>query len=1100
MATLNLDLALFEIQLTHLVESEIKNKQWLQQIFQCYSLFFEHITTSDSIAFTTLFSRIAYAGVQYNLSGTLIFEAHYFRKTMENGLVEENEIEEHGQFGFYLIYTIAQKVNDFRWTSHYSRPSLSLKKGEENKIEFNRIVEGLLITISDDYQQFSMITKANPEAVLTVTLRSKDHLEEIKQIKKYMPLPLAINLIDVSFYTNQEASAKGIVLRPDMLLGVTSISECFSTAGATSLSYLGRKLIPSDSSVHMLIGNIVNQFLDDLIHNPCLQFSDVMTQTFRMAPEAFSLMSDGEVKDCISKVKVHFNNLKKVVTDELAEAGITKERSYLEPSFYSNEFGIQGRLDLYHYNDSLSKSDIVELKSGRLYQAHKYGLNQNHYLQTLLYDLILESVYNGKVKSTNYILYSGHDGKRLRFAPKVRDKQLEAMRLRNKIILLEEILTKVDNDEYAHILSRLDPDNIPEGYTFLRRDAKRFWDAYGRLTEMEQSYIRNFIAFISREFQLSKIGRHGIYTSNGLASLWLDPLMEKADMFTILSHLEVSSNDTDAEVPSLTLTFTEASHRLSKFRVGDITVLYPFEGEDVSVLSHQLFKCTILQISSEGVTVRLRTRQKNFEIFRKYRLWNLEADVLDSGFRKQFHGLYEYMISNESYRFKILGVEAPENPNLITQYNKKGLTSEQNQVLNQALSSKDYYLLWGPPGTGKTSVMISEMVSHLYNHTDENILLLAYTNRAVDEICAAVESSIGKKYIRVGSRYSTDDRYRKNLLQSKTERLSNRKQFLEVFESHRLFISTVSSFQGKRELYALKKFDTVIVDEASQLLEPMLIGMLGKFKRFILIGDHKQLPAVVTQDINHSKVKDTQLHAVGLIDSRMSLFERMYKQCQTNGWNWAIGALKNQGRMHQDIVSIVSEEFYDGKLSILAGISRLSSMPDLSSNNLIEESLIRNRLIFIDTQRALDITRKTNLNEAITAEKIAKHWSQIYENNHLEFNQNSLGVITPFRSQIALIKSQPYFISQGQITIDTIERYQGGARDRIIISLAVSQAFLLEAISNVSDEGIDRKLNVALTRAREHLIILGNKNVLQKNPLYARLIARCHEMSIDLLS
>ncbi len=1095
----DLDLALFEVQMSHLASAEVKDKRWLQQIFQCYSLFFEKLTTSNSIAFTTLFSRIAYAGVHYNLAGSLIFESHYFRKMMEKGAVDDEEVEDFGNFGLYLIHTIALSTTNYPWKQDYFRPSLSLGNREKHKTEYKRVVEGLLVSISDDVQHFSMITKEDPDDVITVSLETTELQKELKQVKKYMTLPLVVNMVDVTFYDDQPATARAMVLRPDMLFGVTSISECFSTAGATALAYLGRKLIPSDSSVHMLIGNIVNQFLDDLIHNPSLQFSDVMQQTFRMAPEAFSLMTDAEVKDCISKVKVHFENLKKVVSSELSEAGITKERSYLEPSFYSNEFGLQGRLDLYHYNERQSKSDIVELKSGRLYQAHKYGLNQNHYLQTLLYDLILESVYNGKVKSTNYILYSGHDGKRLRFAPKVRDKQLEAMRIRNRIVLLEEILTKVDDDNYAYILSRLDPKNIPEGYTFLKRDAKRFWDGYGRLTEMEQSYFRNFISFISREFQLSKIGRHGIYTSNGLASLWLDPMMEKADMFTILSHLEVSSNDTDATVPTLTLTFTDASHRLSKFRVGDITVLYPFESEEVSVLSHQLFKCTILAISSEGVTVRLRARQKNFDIFRKYRLWNLEADVLDSGFRKQFHGLYEYMISKESYRLKILCAAPPEKPNAYTEYNPEGLTKEQLTLLNRALSCEDYFLLWGPPGTGKTSIMIAQMIYHLFHHTEETILLLAYTNRAVDEICAAAESVIGKEYIRVGSRYSTADNYKDNLLSSKTENLSNRKEFLEVFESYRVFISTVSSFQGKRELFALKNFDTVIVDEASQLLEPMLVGMLGKFTRFILIGDHKQLPAVVTQGSDQSKVKDTQLASIGLVDSRMSLFERMYKQCDANGWDWAIGGLQNQGRMHRDIVSVVSDEFYNGKLSILEGVSRLSQPPIIQGKNSIQDTLIQQRLIFVDTPRGQDITRKTNINEALIAEKIASHWRQIYEDNQLDFNQNALGVITPFRSQIAMIKSQAFFSSNDHITIDTIERYQGGARDRIIVSLAVSQANLLDAISNVSDEGIDRKLNVALTRARENLVILGNKAVLQKNALYARLIGRCYEMSIDLL-
>ena len=154
----------------------------------------------------------------------------------------------------------------------------------------------------------------------------------------------------------------------------------------------------------------------------------------------------------------------------------------------------------------------------------------------------------------------------------------------------------------------------------------------------------------------------------------------------------------------------------------------------------------------------------------------------------------------------------------------------------------------------------------------------------------------------------------------------------------------------------MKNFDTVIVDEASQLLEPMLVGMLGKFTRFILIGDHKQLPAVVTQGSDQSKVKDTQLASIGLVDSRMSLFERMYKQCDANGWDWAIGGLQNQGRMHRDIVSVVSDEFYNGKLSILEGVSRLSQPPIIQGKNSIQDTLIQQRLIFVDTPRGQDIT------------------------------------------------------------------------------------------------------------------------------------------------
>jgi len=95
-----------------------------------------------------------------------------------------------------------------------------------------------------------------------------------------------------------------------------------------------------------------------------------------------------------------------------------------------------------------------------------------------------------------------------------------------------------------------------------------------------------------------------------------------------------------------------------------------------------------------------------------------------------------------------------------------------------------------------------------------------------------------------------------------------------------------------------------------------------------------------------------------------------------------------------------------------------------------------------------------------------------------------------------MIKSQENYDASLPVTIDTIERYQGGARNHIIISLAVNDAALLESISNVSEEGIDRKLNVALTRAREHIVVIGNKEILLRKDIYRSLIARCTELKL----
>jgi len=164
----------------------------------------------------------------------------------------------------------------------------------------------------------------------------------------------------------------------------------------------------------------------------------------------------------------------------------------------------------------------------------------------------------------------------------------------------------------------------------------------------------------------------------------------------------------------------------------------------------------------------------------------------------------------------------------------------------------------------------------------------------------------------------------------------------------------------------------------------MLVGLLSAFKKFILIGDHKQLPAVVMQSELKSKVSSQQLNEeVGLIDTRMSLFERMYKQAQKNNWDWAYGRLTRQGRMHEDLVSFISQEFYGGQLNILKGLDRLTARPAMKAETELQQSLIDHRLIFIDTPKGNSITRKTNLFEAEKVIKVMSEWQNISHHSDL---------------------------------------------------------------------------------------------------------------------
>jgi len=1074
-----------------------------QEQYRVFSLLFETITKEESIEFSTLFSRIAFTAIKYNFPGRLIYQCHKYRRILENKDQSNISVEKLYALGRYLICQCLFHVYKIPIPRNIELPTL--EESEPEKIVsgvFRRSVRGIALSIDDKCRTLEFIPEEKAHVKYLVTIKDEQIIAHFGRLKQYIQFPIHVNLIDSRLKDNvYETTA--IVLDPDFLIGVTSISECYEATGYTSLKYLSRKLIAGDMSVYMLIGNIVNNYLDELINDPEVKFESLLQDTFKISPVFFAGMSNQDLTELISKVKLQFYNLQRVVQNDLAHSGIDKEQSYLEPSFFSNEYGIQGRLDLYHYIPEKAQSDIVELKSGKLFKANSYGLNNNHYIQTLMYDLIIESVYQGKVKSNNYILYSALEKQNLRYAPKIRKQQLDAINLRNEIIALEHILSHLHEDTYREFLDFLDPKKLDESFHFLRRDATTYYKALKNLDELELTFYTHFVGFVSREYRLSKTGEHGVHRSNGLASLWLDSLEEKQENFRVLSFLKIYENNSDTNDPCIILSYSDQSNKLCRFRPGDIVIFYPHNEKGHSALRNQVFKSTIIEISQKHVTIRLRARQKNFDVFRNNDLWHLEGDVLDGGFNKQLHGLYHFINSNKDRRSLLLGLKAPVVPHEESEYNYIGLTDNQLSVIRAAIVSPDYYLIWGPPGTGKTSIIIRSLLDYYYNYTELNVLLLAYTNRAVDEICNAISEPLKNTYIRVGSRYSTHPDYQKHLLSNLTQEVENRKQLLKLFDNNRVFVSTVSSYVGKDEIKRLKKFDVVIVDEASQLLEPMIIGLLSKSTKFILIGDHKQLPAVVAQSDKKAYTNSKLLNGkLGISDLRISLFERLYKQCQKSKWEWGIGALMLQGRMHQDILKYVSEQFYESKLHILPHVRRLSAEPKFKPKTEKEKLLIENRMLFINTPIDINISEKTNRREADLVIDIILSWKKIYDDNNMVFHDMSIGVITPFRSQIALIKKllSEYSSINAMVTVDTIERYQGGARDIILFSMAVNQADALDRMSNVSDEGIDRKLNVALTRAKEHIVILGAKEVLSHNKDYTNLMVSCNNVSFEVYS
>ncbi|MBK8700428.1 MAG: AAA family ATPase [Saprospiraceae bacterium] len=1053
----------------------------------------------DTLRFTTLFAKIAWVSTHIQLPSRWTFLLQSYRRAVERDLIEEDHEVFFLDCGRVLVQILANWHPGTKGiTDELSGEAQAFFfKKSDDVLSFKKTMDGLMLSLDEEQKTFVFLEDRDTEKQLVVRFDLADRNElftnNLLNCTRFLPLPISLVMHDVEVYTDGSLAPAGFVINPDYLVDVTSIASSVSDHAGEHWLYALQKLSQKESTAAILVGNLANAILDIIVNEPETEFDAIIQQFFKLDPLQWSLQTDTEVRDNVQKLRNHFDNIRNVVSTELNKQGISPSHIYLEPSFYCRDYGMQGRLDLFHQHEEKLQADIVELKSSKPFMPNAYGLTESHYLQTLLYELIIQSTYKKQYRTKNYILYSALAQDTLRYAPFVPAKQYELMKARNEIMLIDHALAS-SSSMSGKITSFLKQHNFKDLKGFAATDLKKFEDALAALDDIERTYYHHFLSFISREQILAKVGAYGPNSTNGLASLWLERPEEKVERFAILNCLEITVNRSTETTPTLELSMTAQSARLSYFRRGDVVVLYPHSSDIRQVLHHQVFKCSIIGLDADHVILRLRSPQKNQHIFANTKLWNLEQDVLDGSFRHMYKNMAMFIGAPLEKRRLLLGRSRPEiyKEQPLSRLSDD-LTPEQKNIISKIYGCKDYFLLWGPPGTGKTSMVIKHATRLLYETTDERILLLAYTNRAVDEINEAlVEEGLGDKLTRIGSSFAIHPKYTPYLLNEQIAGMATRKEMVHHLKGTRIFISTVSSFMGKLPLMDLISFDTVIIDEASQILEPMLNGLLTRFKRFILIGDHKQLPAVVTQTHAESRVADGELNALGFTDKRTSLFERLYHQCRTNDWfhSWAI--LSHQGRMHQEIMQFVNLHFYENKLKAIPTLDRLSATYFLKGNNPLQDLLGRHRMLYFPTPTGKKYQFKTNEDEAELVVTIIRELVAMFQNAGKRITEETIGIITPYRAQIALIRSK--LGNEHPIQIDTVERFQGGAKDIIILSLVTNRLSQLQTLVSASVEGVDRKLNVALTRAREQLIVIGNREILETNPTYRSLLEASKEI------
>ena len=978
--------------------------------------------------------------------------------------------------------------------------------------------------------QVAVINQDSSEELLTVDYMNTAEYVDFSYLRSLLREGMQLNLLDCTV-TRKKVIPRLIVVEPDYLVDISSIANCFESYGHHPLLFTVKRMGERPNNKHIVLGNFAGSALDDIINHPTdYTIKDTFRSNFREKALDFATCPDFNAVEFKQAAEQQVANIQEIV-NELFQS-FEREKAILEPSFVCERLGLQGRIDLMTTDLKL----LVEQKSGknifieRQYKNSHGSLHvEKHYVQLLLYYGILQYNFQLNPKDAHIeLMYSKYPLPNGLLEVEPLQKLIrKAMKFRNQAVATEYWMAE---NGFHRLLPLMTPQVLN-----VEKQNDAFYQRYllpqltevlaplHQLSELERAYFTRMMTFVIKEQLVSKVGaQEGVGNSN--ADLWNMPLAEKKDTGNIYTELTITDKSCSSSFngyDTITLNVPQQGiDFLPNFRRGDMVYLYAYKkNEEPDVRKSILFKGSLQEIHTSSIVVHLNDGQQNPNLIAG-ECFALEHAGSDIGGTSAIRSLYTFITSDVERRQLLLGQRAPRADKSLVL--SRSYHPDYDDIILKAKQAQDYFLLIGPPGTGKTSQALQYLVleqlaekpkGQSTNPNDQSpkvngqssILLLAYTNRAVDEICNML-SEHELDYIRIGNEYSCDPKYSDHLLQEVLDENTTLNSIKSTLSEAQIIVATTSTMNSRSALFNIKHFELVIIDEASQILEPNIVGILtarqeeGRaIDRFILVGDHKQLPAVVQQQ-GEADVENTAsvLENIHLSSCANSLFERLILTERAAGRTDFIGTLHKQGRMHPDIADFANRKFYaKEQLECVPLAHQLETelAYNEESEDALDNALKAHRMIFIPSMpcKQLNISEKVNTDEARI---IADLLRRLYRQMSKDFDpQKSVGVIVPYRNQIAMIRKEIERLeipALEDISIDTVERYQGSQRDVILYSFTIQSRYQLDFLTanTFYEEGqaIDRKLNVAITRARKQLILTGNESTLRQNQLFAELI------------
>jgi hypothetical protein len=432
------------------------------------------------------------------------------------------------------------------------------------------------------------------------------------------------------------------------------------------------------------------------------------------------------------------------------------------------------------------------------------------------------------------------------------------------------------------------------------------------------------------------------------------------------------------------------------------------------------------------------------------------------------------------------------------------LNPTQEEAVNKVLRAKDVSIVHGPPGTGKTTTLVEAI--HETLHRESQVLVCAQSNMAVDWISEKLTDR-GISVLRIGNPSRVNDKMlsftyerqfeahpdypqlwavrkairqlqstrksgRSDSFHQKMNALKDRATELEIRIHNALFsearvIACTLTGSANRVLLG-QHFDTLFIDEAAQALEAACWIAIRKANRVILAGDHCQLPPTI---------KCYEAMRGGL--------DRTLMQAIAERKPETVSLLKVQYRMNEEIMRFSSDWFYNGQVE---------SAPEVSHRGILSYEI---PIEWINTE-GMDCNEefvranygRINKAEAeLTVEQLRLYLQKIGKERVLD-ERIDFGIISPYKAQVYylrhLLKQDAFFKPfRRLLTVNTVDGFQGQERDVILISLV--RANEDGQIGFLNDL---RRMNVAITRARMKLIILGDASTLTRHPFYRKLYER----------